>query len=258
VFTSPEDITLSFGATSVTVTYNGTTTLPAGTAFTFQFDIRGEENPVVHQDSGVSIYTPCELGILNLGSPGVLDVDGICAAQAKAEAGALTINGALAVAGVGILDAPTGRNVLVDSSDAGDTTQTITVTGTDMYGVEMVKTIAMNGTTAVAGKKAFKTVTAVSVSAALAGNFTLGTGDILGLPAYVPNAAMILKESLNGAAATAGTVVAGLTGATKPTATTADVRGTYLPNSATDGSRAWELLVALPDPTYLGAEQYAV
>lgn len=256
VLSHPEDMTLSYGATSVTVTYKGTTTLPAGSPFTFQFDEVGAGDVVYDADSGVEIYKAGEIQIWNLGSAGTADVDGICAAQAIAGAADADIDGALASGGVATLDARYGRNVLVDSTDAGDTTQTITVTGTDCYGNTMVETIAMNGTTAVAGKKAFKTVTQIAVSAALTGNLTVGTADVLGLPAFLPNSAYILKELEDGAAAVAGTVVAGLGVNTVSTATTADVRGTYDPNSACDGSKGLVLLVAVPDPKFLGNPQY--
>src|SRR4051812_28920238 len=68
VFSAPEDMTLSFGTTSVTVTYNGATTLPSGQAFTFQFDDTGSINPVVEPLSAQVIFAPCRIGILNLGS----------------------------------------------------------------------------------------------------------------------------------------------------------------------------------------------
>ena len=49
-----------------------------------------------------------------------------------------------------------------------------------------------------------------------------------------------------GAAPTAGTIVAGVTTAGGSTATTGDVRGTYDPNAACDGSKVFELILALP------------
>lgn len=51
-----------------------------------------------------------------------------------------------------------------------------------------------------------------------------------------------------------GTVVVGST--SQPSGTTGDVRGTYTPAFTPDGSKVASLLVALPDPTYLGAAQY--
>ena len=91
-------------------------------------------------------------------TPVALDADGICAQQTLAAAGNALINGALASSGVVTLDVP--RNVIVDA--AGAATAVLTVTGTDVYGVPMSEAITLNGTTAVAGKKAFKTITSVA------------------------------------------------------------------------------------------------
>jgi hypothetical protein len=51
-----------------------------------------------------------------------------------------------------------------------------------------------------------------------------------------------------------GTFVAGVQ--TTPTATTGDVRGTYDPSVACNGSLQFALLCALPDPTYRGVDNY--
>jgi hypothetical protein len=63
-------------------------------------------------------------------------------------------------------------------------------------------------------------------------------------------------RSCRTASASAGTFVAGLSVNTISTATTADVRGTYDPSAACDGSKAFELLVNLSDPTFKGVPQY--
>jgi len=52
-----------------------------------------------------------------------------------------------------------------------------------------------------------------------------------------------------------GDLVVGATAA--PSATSADVRGTYAPVLAPDGSTSFALLLALPDPAYKGSAQYA-
>jgi hypothetical protein len=67
------------------------------------------------------------------------------------------------------------------STNAGDTTQTITVTGYDVYGVLMHETATLNGTTVVWGKRAFKYITNVNVSATTAGNVSVGTSDVYGI-----------------------------------------------------------------------------
>jgi len=175
--------------------------------------------------------------------PATKSATAVCAAQAVAGAGNATINGASATAGVATFDY--ARTVNVDSTDAGDTTQTVTVTGTDYYGQLQTETIALNGTTAVAGQKAFKTIIQVAVSAALAGNLTVGNEDVFGLPYRVTDAGYLIGVGWAGALARdAGTFAAADT--TSPaTATTNDVRGTYAPSSAANGSRRLVIAIGL-------------
>jgi hypothetical protein len=162
-------------------------------------------------------------------TPVALDADGICAQQTLAAAGNALINGALASSGVVTLDVP--RNVIVDA--AGAATAVLTVTGTDVYGVPMSEAITLNGTTAVAGKKAFKTITSVAASAA-ATDFFVGTGDVFGLP-FRSDSRNYCLTAWNSAFVTTGTFVAAVT--TDPaTTTTGDVRGTYAVPDAADGS----------------------
>lgn len=265
VFSCPESITVSLGATTATITYNGATTIPAGAPFTVELDRNTSNNPIgtmpyaadSHVKPGLTTFVfPTTSAYVNLGTPTTAAATAVCAAQAVAGAGSATINGTKASSGAASLGAPTGRNVNVVSSSAGDTTQVVTVIGTDMYGNGMRENITLNGTTTVQGKKAFSTVTAVSVSAAMAGNLSVGDGTILGIPVYLSNATFIVREIQDGATATSGTVVAGA-GITVPaTATSADVRGTYTPNSAPDGTRAYGLLMEIPEIGFYGQPQY--
>jgi hypothetical protein len=57
-------------------------------------------------------------------------------------------------------------------------------------------------------------------------------------------------------AATVGTFVAG-DNSNAPSGTTGDVRGTYQPALVPDGTTGWGLLLALPDPDFLGQAHYA-
>ena len=266
IFSCPEDITVSLGNTAVTVTYNGTTTLPAGTRFTIELDRSTGANPLATNPYQADTYIkpgqhtamfPLDVVLMNLGTPTTASATAVCAAQAVAAAGLATINGAKAAAGVASLGAPTGRNVNVVSSNAGDTTQTVTIRGLDVYGNKVQQTLTLNGTTTVQGTKAFASVTSVTVSAATTGNLSVGDGTVLGLPAYLSNATFILRETQDGAVASAGTVVAGLGITTKASATNGDVRGTYAPASAPDGSRSYGLVVALPEPNFYGQPQFA-
>lgn len=172
--------------------------------------------------------------------PVALDADGICAQQTLAGAGSALINGALASGGTVTLDVP--RNVIVDA--AGAATAVLTVTGTDVYGIPMSEAITLNGTTAVAGKKAFKTITSVAASAA-ATDFFVGTGDVFGLP-FRADSRNYCLTAWNGAFVTTGTFVAAVT--TSPaTTTTGDVRGTFAPADAADGSKQLTVWMFIED-----------
>jgi hypothetical protein len=188
--------------------------------------------------------------------PATKSATAVCAAQAAAAAGALTINGASATGGVVTFDY--ARCVNVDSSSGANTTQTVTVTGTDYWGQAQTEDIAMDGTTLVPGKKAFKTVTSVTVDGAVTGNITIGNEDTFGLPYRVNDAGYLLRTGwANAVADDAGTFTAA--DATTATATTGDVRGTYTPSSAANGSRRLVIAIGLtaiqagPNATQAGA-----
>jgi len=175
--------------------------------------------------------------------PATKSATAVCAAQAAAAAGGLTINGASASGGVATFDY--ARCVNVDTSNIANTTQTVTVTGTDYWGQAQTETIACNGTTAVAGLKAFKTVTGVTVDGAITGTIFIGNEDIFGLPYRVTDAGYLFRLGWAGALAndTSGTFVAADTATA--TATTGDVRGTFAPSSAANGTRRLVIGIAL-------------
>lgn len=215
--------------------------------------------PVVRGGALSDGPSPMDLGVGPMGRVYVFDVvpltlqtSGLATAQAVGAAGNLTLT-----AGTGVttsvdaqgttryvLDTP--RCITIDSSDVGDTTQTATVYGYDYLGQAMTETIAFDGTTEVSGTKAFKSVTRIAISAALTGNANAGFNDKLGLPVRVTDAGYIVSAKWAGALADdAGTFAAADT--TSPaTATTDDVRGTYIPSSAANGSRRLVMCIAVP------------
>ena len=251
-FTSPGDISLSFGASSITVTYNGSTTLAAGTEFWLQLEQLGENDGDPDSLAGVNQSTWAPIVAVNLGAPDTIDADGVCASASITAVAGGTIGGALASGGVATFDVP--RNVIITSA-GNDSGATFTVTGTDGYGNAVAENITGANAGAASGKKAFKTVTAVAISTDSAGNVTVGNGDVLGLPFALPGTGYVVQELEDGAAATAGTKVAAV--ASTATATTGDVRGTYDPSSACNGSKTFTLLIAATDPTYKGVTQYS-
>jgi hypothetical protein len=135
----------------------------------------------------------------------------------------------------------------------------VTVTGTDYWGQAQTQRVTLTGTTTVNSTKTFKTITAVTVSAALAGNLSVGMGDVFGLPYKVTDAGYLLRTGWAGAVAdNAGTFVAA--DAATPSATTGDVRGTFAPTgSASNGTRRLVIGIGLtavaagPNATQTGA-----
>ena len=245
---SPTDFTVSFGASNITVTYKGATTIPANAVLDAQFNQVGEDDGTPDIVPKIDGVTELKTVKVSLGAPIAASANGVAASQAVTVGTTplAVINGALASGGVATFDVP--RNVVA----AWTGTAVLTITGTDVYG-NVVKESSASGTS-LAGLKAFKTITSASFSADVTGA-TIGTGDVFGLPVFLPGTAYILKELQDGAAATAGTVVVGVSSAA--TATTGDVRGTYDPNAAADGAKVFELIVALGDPSYKGVAQYS-
>lgn len=236
-------ISISFGTTNITITNRSGGTLAAGTQLFIQLEqVRDPDTADIWRTTLAERVQELHVHLVNLGAPDAAVSNGVCASQALNTGVDGLINGSLAAGGVAIFDVP--RNVVA----AWTNTAVLTVTGLDEYGNVMVESSA-SGTT-MAGAKAFKRITRVRISANATG-LTVGTGDVLGLPFFLHGAARVIREIQDGAVATAGTVVAGVT--TNPaTATTGDPRGTYDPNAACDGARVFELMIANADPSFLG------
>lgn len=261
-FNFPNDFTISFSSLTATVTYNGTTSIPAGTLVKLQLETAGENNYLTSLPSTLNEVTKDITGKIRSVNARLVRV--LFGAIATASATAV-VN---AVARVGtnllttyttpfVMDVP--RNVQVVSSNAGDTTQTAILRGTDEFGVAMSETISLNGTTIVAGKKAFKTLISDTTSATLAGNISIGTNTGIGMPLFLPGGTgaglgYIVKEVQDGATPTAGTAKGG--DLTKASGTTGDVRGTWVPNSAPDGTKVYEVFIAASDTNFKGVPQF--
>lgn len=195
-----------------------------------------------------------DLGIGPLGRIYVWDVipqaavtNNVAASQTAAGAGAVTLTAGTAVKSVSTnngtvlqLDVPRALKV-----NCATTARAFTVSGYDYYGQAMTETItvAVAGT-AVTGKKAFYQVS----SATIAGSATavvIGTSDVLGIPVRVTNVAYVASVKTNSTLAQdTGTFVAADTATA--TATTGDVRGTYLPATASDGINRTVMGILLP------------
>lgn len=241
VYTAPAQFTVTLNAASFVITLgSGLTTIPAGTTLLIQLQRQGADLPAGFPSVAMA---NANLVSISLGSPiaAAANAHLLSAALTLASGGVTAFTGALA----GTNDVP--RNIVA----AWTNTAVLTVRGFDQYGNAMTESSGSG--TSFTGAKAFARITRVSVSADVTG-LTVGTGVVLGLPVYLPAVANLIRESVDGAVPTAGTTVAGVQ--TVQTATTGDVRGTYNPNSAPDGSRSYVLLCALPDPTNIGVAQF--
>jgi hypothetical protein len=252
VLNYPKDFGVTIDGTDITLTNKTGGSWASGLAWTLELQKPGKR---VYRDdvTGAQInrMARADTFVINLGAPDTADSDGAVASQnCSAATGLATgINGAYASGGVATFDVP--RNVVA----AWTTSAVLTVTGYDEYG-NLLKESNNGAGTSLAGKKAFKKITGIAVSADVTG-LTVGSGDVLGLPVFLPSIGCILKELQDAAVAAAGTPLAGAQDAGGSTLITGDVRGTYDPSALCNGEINFSLVVALPDPGYLGMPQYA-
>lgn len=257
-FNFPGDFTISFSVATATVTYNGSTTIPAGSIVKLQLETAGENNyltqpqPLTTRDylGNIRCVQAALVRVL-LGAPIAAAATTVVNAAARTGTNVLTTYAAPVV-----LDVP--RTLQYISSSGSDTTQTVIARGTDEFGVAMSETITISNS-AVHGKKAFKTVVSDQVSATLVGNLSIGVDTGLGMPFFLPGGTgagigYVVKEVQDGAATTAGTAKGG--DLTKATASTGDVRGTWVPNSAADGVKVYELFISGADVSFRGVPQF--
>jgi hypothetical protein len=184
--------------------------------------------------------------------PQALVANNIAATQTPAAAGAVTLTAGTSVKSVvtnngTVLQLDVARAVSVTTGAGSPTTRNFTVSGYDYYGQAMSEVIASSGTasTAVNGKKAFYQISGITVSGGTVVAITIGTTDILGLPVRVTDAGYLARLGYNNTlAADAGTFAAAATATA--TTTTGDVRGTFVPSSATDGIKRLVIGILLP------------
>jgi hypothetical protein len=244
---APNKITLSFGASSVTITNKTGATWPAASPYVLQLEAPADQGQLATDGATrMPRVTPWPIRYMNLGSPIATVANNLRAAAALATTGNIALL-------ITQLDVP--RNIII-TCGTDSSNNIYTVTSKDIYGNTVVENIAGVSGGVAAGKKAhYSNISITNNLAPTSGTIAIGVGNVLGLPGFLPNAKHILAEFLDGASATAGTTVAG--DQAYPSATTGDVRGTYVPNSAPDGTKAYGLLCGLPDPGYLGADQFA-
>lgn len=121
------------------------------------------------------------------------------------------------------------------TSGGNDSGITFTVAGFDKYGQKMTQTITGGNGATVTTKKAFYSVNSVVPSGSVATTVTVGTADTFGLDIQLIDLSYLYTVGNQNKAIDTGTGVIGDT--TNPaTALTGDVRGTYAPTYASNGT----------------------
>ena len=130
------------------------------------------------------------------------------------------------------------------ASGGNDSGITYTVSGYDVYGYPQTQTLAGGNVGTVTTKKAFKFITGVTASGSVAGTLTIGTSDVYGF-AMLSSFWGDMDIVWNNANITVNTGYLAADTTSPATASTGDVRGTYLTPSASDGTKRL-LIYAFP------------
>jgi hypothetical protein len=193
--------------------------------------------PVVysHYALRANKYVPAMLYSADVeeGAPMRIDFGTPAAAETTSIANAVSINAAVdtTLATPVVAGATYGQIVRLVLSGAGAVA--VVVFGYDFWGQPMSETLTTNGTTAVNGVKIFKTVTRYTSALVAATTLSIGFGGTLGLP-Y--KAIKCLSEELDDVIVGTLGVLTTPTLTDPQTATTADPRGRFVPNSTLNGT----------------------
>jgi hypothetical protein len=240
------------------ITAFGTGTGGTGTYTINQSVSASSTTMYAHGNTSFDDPSPMDLGIGPVGRVYVWDImpqalvaSNIAAVQTTSSTIALTagtsVKSVVRSDGTTVLQLDCPRAVSIVSGTGTLTNRNVTISGYDYYGQAMSEVIA-TGTvqsTTVPGKKAFFQISSATISGALGATIAVGTTDILGIPVRVFNAAYIVSvKSNNTLAQDAGTFVAAATATA--TTTTGDVRGTYVPATASDGTVRTVMTISLP------------
>jgi len=242
----------------------GTYTLSASSSATGAINIFASGNALLGDPA------PMELGIGPMGRtfmwdviPQTLVANNIAATQTPAAAGNLTLTAGTSVksvvlnTGVTVLQLDCARAVSV-TLVTGGTPRAFVVSGYDYYGQPMTESITSVAAATTPGKKAFYQISSISVAGATTTAVTVGTTDVIGIPVRVVDAGYLVGVGwANALARDTGTFAQADTATA--TAITGDVRGTYKPSSATNGTSRIVLTIGCnaimvgPNATRVGA-----
>jgi len=247
-FRSPKDFIVVPTPENLVIHWTANINVPAGALLHFQLQEQGGDY-YTDTRSGVTVRGMVEAKtfLINLGS--VRDRDQsyyVTPAQ-------ITSSGRLQLSNIKP-DAP--RNVVI-FSDKDESDRIFTITGEDVYLRPMTEQIKGPTVAKTNGKKAFAKINRISVDGACKGTITIGTGNRLGLPTFIPGPGYVLHELVNGTLISGGMVVPGELNIA--TAATGDRRGTYTPPPSVklNGRDSIQLFLILPNPGNIGTPDYS-
>lgn len=181
--------------------------------------------------AGITVAQTISRSDTNVLVTGLLAIDGPSAGKAFGQ-------GPLGTGGSVYLWDPTtliARAVRVVSA-GNDSTATFVVRGFDIYWYPMVETITGANAGTATGKKAFKYISSITPAGTLSGSaVTVGTTDVIGLPLRADYFGEF-EANVSSAWITANTGYVAPDATSPATATTGDVRGTYLLQTASNGT----------------------
>ena len=134
---------------------------------------------------------------------------------------------------------------------------TFVIHGLDLYNRPLTEHIPGVQADIAEGNKAFQRVYHIELRGDPGGAISVGTGDKLGLPVFLPGSGFLLRYMVNGRGLTGGIIIPGYSGPPGPD--TGDVRGTFTPpeDIALDGLNHFKLMCSLFNPSHTGQLDYA-
>ncbi len=187
------DFSISFGASTFTVTYNGSTSLPASKGLKIQLNSAGPDNLAAPDMSNMKRMNLGGMVRIDLGAPKATDTDGIAESQSVSAGAAFVLNGVQSDLYGDV--APIYLDVPRCLTAAWTTTSILTITGKDEYGDVIIEKSASG--TSHTGTKAFASIDSITSSASIT-SAIVGFNDVIGLPVYVDKVGRIIAEFQDG------------------------------------------------------------
>lgn len=188
LFKSPEDFTISFGASSATITYNGSTTLAAGLAVAVGLDMAGEDVDDAFENLAEGSVVKEVSYLVDLGSPVATDADGLFASASVAGSTAIDL----------ITDKLDVPRVITITSAGDDSGVTFTVTSKDLYGNTISESVTGGDSVEASTAKAHYDDIVITPDGDTASTITIGWNDELGLPVWIGDASQVQAVLENG------------------------------------------------------------